>query len=175
MSVPIKAIDISEEYGHTMTEHTQIITTGAPLPASVRESAVALEEMLIKVGEALPPLAIGDVLCCQIRRRHDIFIVRQITPEIILGSVSRARRIMPKEELDTARPLVILRVPGGLATYETVVEGGYYQLLTGQEIRAVNRRWVDVHDPATPVMVGAIPRIIARYLPPAPSVPDPAV
>lgn len=150
----------------SMIEHTQIVGTEA-VPVSVLESAVALEEILVKQGDPMPPLAVGDVLCCQIRRRHDIFIVRAIAPEVILGSVSRARRINPKDELNAARPMVILRAPN-LEQFDKVVEGGHYQLLTGQEIIAQARRWVDAKDPNAPVMVGAIPRLIARWVPPAP-------
>lgn len=146
-------------------EHTVMLPPGEELSKNVAESSVELEETLIKIGDPLPPLRIGDVLCCQIRRRHDIFIVRQVEPEIILGSVSRARRINPQGELDGARPLVLLRAPH-LDTYTPVQEGGIYQLLTGQEVQVVSRRWVEAGNTMTPVMVGAIPRVIPRYLPP---------
>lgn len=150
-----------------MAEHTQIVTPTMVLPASVVESAVELEEILITEGQALPALQVGDVLCCQIRRRHDVFIVRQVEPDIILGSVARARRINPKEELTNARPIVLIRTPN-LGLYPKVVEGGIYQLLTGQELTVHDRRWVEADRSLTPVLVGAIPKVVLRWLPPEP-------
>lgn len=135
------------------------------LAESPQASSVELQERLIVAGDPTPTFQVGDILACQLRGKHDIFVVREITPAIIVGSISRETRLNMRNELDTIRPLVLIRLPR-LSTFSVVKEGAIYQLLNGLEITPSHRRWVSARD-GSEVTVGLIPRVVERWAAPA--------
>ena len=142
-----------------MTGHTEIA------PGAAQGNCV---ERLIQAGEPTPSLAVDDLLCCAVRGQQDIFIVRQVGAKLIVGSISREVRLELTTEIDNLRPLIHLRILTP-STLVKVVEGGIYQLLSGEVLKASKRRWWRTGAEEGAIHISAkvpvVPRVVLRWAP----------